>query len=114
MSPALPRPETSCVRISFVVAMSGPRSAAGAGVGEQGHLACVLDRTGDEALLLDGDTGDATGADLAALRDELAQGRDVLVVDQTDLDALRGSNGLAALGPRLAAVAARLARPFDF
>src|SRR3954454_23610692 len=89
--------------------MSSPFSAAGAGVGEQRHLARVLHGAGDEPLLLHGDAGDPARADLAALGDELAQGGDVLVVDHPDLDALRGSGGLAALAPRrLAAVAARL------
>src|SRR3954469_25242503 len=108
MSPALPRPETSCVRISLVDEMSVlSRPAPGAGVGEQRHLARVLHGAGDEPLLLHGDAGDAARTDLAALRDELAQGGDVLVVDHPDLDALGGSRGLAALAPRgLAAVAA--------
>src|SRR4051794_41905556 len=83
-------------------------SAAGAGVGEQGHLTGVLDGPGDEPLLLHGDTGDPARADLAALGDELAQGGDVLVVDHPDLDALRGSGGLGAPAPRrLASVAPR-------
>src|SRR5699024_9113324 len=51
-------------------------------VGEQSHLAGVLHSLGDLALFLDGDTGDPTGADLAAVGDELAQQRGVLVVDR--------------------------------
>ncbi|BDZ48662.1 hypothetical protein GCM10025867_09030 [Frondihabitans sucicola] len=72
-------------------------SAAGAGVGEERHLAGVLHGTGDEALLLDGDAGDAAGTDLSALGDELAKGRDVFVVDDADADRLRGSGVLATL-----------------
>src|SRR5690606_27645028 len=78
-----------------------------AGVGQERHLARVLDRTGDQTLLLHRDTGDTTGADLAALRDELAKRSDVLVVNDADADRLRGGGVLRAL-PRLAAVAARL------
>src|SRR5690606_40531431 len=79
-SPGAPSPVTSCVRMSFVV-MSAPPSAARAGVRQQRHLARVLDGAGDLALLLDGHAGDATRTDLAAVGDELPQGRDVLVVD---------------------------------
>src|SRR6478609_5253913 len=67
---------------------SGPlavSSASRAGVGQQRHLAGVLDRGGDEPLLLDGHTGHPTSADLAAVGDELAQERGVLVVDVLDL-----------------------------
>src|SRR6476661_1866569 len=67
MSPAAPRPETSCVRMSFI------------------SVLLVLEGRGDETLLLDGHTGHATRADLAAVGDELAQERGVLVVDVLDL-----------------------------
>src|SRR4051812_8985631 len=75
-----------------------PSSASGAGVGQQRHLTGVLDRDGDLALLLDGDTGHPAGADLAAVRDELAQQRGVLVVDivdARDLERVRLLLGLA-------------------
>ena len=62
-----------------------PSSASGRGVGQQRHLAGVLDRLGDLALLLGADAGDAAGADLAAVGDELAQQVGVLVVDVVDL-----------------------------
>ena len=63
-------------------------SASGARVGQQGHLAGVLHGLGDLALLLHGDAGDATGTDLAAVGDELAQRSGVLVVDLADLNGL--------------------------
>src|SRR5690606_35079027 len=75
--------------------------------GQESHLASVLDRLRDQTLLLHRDTGDTTGADLAALGHELAKRCDVLVVNDAHADRLRGSGGLATL-PRLAAVAARL------
>src|SRR5690625_4991940 len=65
------------------------RSASRARVREQGHLAGVPDRLGDGALLLDGDAGDPTRADLATVGDELAQQRGVLVVDALDLGRLQ-------------------------
>src|SRR5690554_5825260 len=65
-----------------------PSLAAGAGVGEESHLARDLDGASDLTLLLDGDTGHAARADLAAVRDELAQERGVLVVDPVDLGGL--------------------------
>src|SRR5690606_4522068 len=77
------------------------------GVGQERHFARVLDRLGDQTLLLHRDSGDTTGADLPALGDELAKRCDVLVVNDADPDRLRGSGGLATL-PRLAAIAARL------
>src|SRR6476661_43274 len=84
--------------------------AASAGVRKQSHLARVLDGAGDEALLLDGDTGDTASTDLPALGDELAEGGDILVVDDANLDRLRGGGVLRALAAaRLAAVAAALA-----
>src|SRR3954452_24623234 len=79
MSPARPSPATSRVRMSFIA------SPSRRGVGEQGHLAGVLDRLGDLALLLGGHAGDATGPDLAAVGDELPQQVGVLVVDVADL-----------------------------
>src|SRR5689334_23949440 len=59
--------------------LAGPR-----GVGKQCHLACVLDRAGHVALLAGGEPGDAPAADLAAVGDEPAQQRGVLVVDVGD------------------------------
>src|SRR5665811_754090 len=60
-------------------------SASRAGVGQQGHLTGILDGRGDETLLLCGHTGHPASADLAAIGDELAQERSVLVVDVLDL-----------------------------
>src|SRR5690606_36124684 len=82
---------------------------ARAGVREERHLARVLHRGRDELLLLDGHAGDATRTDLAALRDELPEGRDVLVVDDADAHRLRGRGVLAALARALAAVSAAAA-----
>jgi hypothetical protein len=89
---------------------------ARARVGQQCHLARVLDGAGDEALLLHGDTGDAAGADLSTLGDELAKGGDILVVDDANADGLRRSGVLPvlALADRLAAVAAALSSPDVF
>src|SRR4029453_15108376 len=58
-----------------------PPSARRARVRQQGHLASVLDGDGDVALMLHAVPGHPAGADLAAVRDELAQKRGVLVVD---------------------------------
>ncbi len=79
-----------------MVLLSGPSRSR-----QKRHLAGVLDGLRDETLLLHGDTGDATGADLSALRDELPKGRDILVVDDADLDGLRGGAAFfAPLPPR--------------
>src|SRR5437660_8238248 len=81
MSPGPPRPLTSVVRMSFTsVAPLG--SAGGRGVGQQRHLARVLHRDGDVALMLAAVAGDPASPDLAAVGDVLAQQRGVLVVDQ--------------------------------
>src|SRR3954469_15582476 len=63
--------------MSFIAA-SSPGSA---GVGQQRHLAAVLHRDGDVALVLRTVARHPTCADLAAVGDELAQQRRVLVVD---------------------------------
>src|SRR4051812_44031232 len=57
------------------------RSASRARVRQQRHLASVLDRRGDVALVLGAVSGHPAGADLAAVGDELAQQRRILVVD---------------------------------
>src|SRR3954454_10245984 len=57
----------------------------GAGVGQQRHLATVLDRHGDIALVLAAVAGHPPGADLAAVGDVLAQQGRVFVVDEVDL-----------------------------
>src|SRR5262245_31352418 len=64
--------------MSFI---SGLLSATGGRVGEQGDLAGVLDRDGDVTLVLDAVAGHPTRTDLAAVGDELAKQRGVLVVD---------------------------------
>src|SRR3954454_25274202 len=63
--------------MSFIAASS----AGSAGVGQQRHLAAVLHRDGDVALVLRTVARHPTCADLAAVGDELAQQRRVLVVD---------------------------------
>src|SRR3954454_23787471 len=90
MSPASPRPATSRVRISFMASPGRRR------VGQQRHLAGVLDRLGDLSLLLGGYAGDPAGPDLAAVGDELAEQVRVLVVDVADLG--RGERVLLLLG----------------
>src|SRR5437763_14767383 len=82
MSPGRPSPDTSRVRMSFMLGSSF--SARGRGVGQQRHLAGVLDRLGDLPLLLGADAGHPAGPDLAAVGNELAQQRGVLVVDRLD------------------------------
>src|ERR671916_1200653 len=64
--------------MSFI---STAMSARHGGVGQQRHLAAVLDRHGDVALVLPAVAADPAGADLAAVRDVLAQRAGVLVVD---------------------------------
>src|SRR5687768_13583186 len=61
--------------------MSPLLSATGGRVGQQGDLASVLDRDGHVTLVLDAVAGHATRTDLAAVGDELAEERGVLVVD---------------------------------
>src|SRR3954453_16192598 len=77
MSPGEPRPPTSWVRMSFIRSSSAGRRR----VGQQGHLAGVLARDGDVALVLDAVAGDPAGTDLSAVGDELPQQGGVLVVD---------------------------------
>src|SRR5262249_44796552 len=95
---------TGC-RLAFAVAAFAPSAAVLAAalvdVGQQRELARALDRAGDLDLVAAAGAGDAARADLALLGDELAQGRDVLVVDLLDL--------VAALLARLAPPAPRTA-----
>src|SRR3954447_3862135 len=65
--------------MSFIA--GSPLSATGGRVGQQCHLAGVLDRDGDVTLVLDAVAGHPTRADLAAVGDELAEQGGVLVVD---------------------------------
>src|ERR1700712_3200132 len=78
MAPGAPRPPTSWVRMSFIGLSAS--SASRRRVGQERDLAGVLDRDGDVALVLHAVAGHATGADLAAVGDELAQQGGVLVV----------------------------------
>src|SRR3954469_11937197 len=64
--------------MSFIA--GSPLSATGGRVGQQGHLAGVLDRDGDVTLVLDAVAGHPTRADLAAVGDELPEQGGVLVV----------------------------------
>src|SRR6188474_2030191 len=67
--------------MSFMsVPLTLPLSTGGR-VGQEGDLASVLDRDGDVPLVLDAVAGHTTRADLAAVGDELAEQRGVLVVD---------------------------------
>src|SRR3954447_23995240 len=74
--------------MSFISSVPSGRSAGRAGVRQQGHLPRVLDGLGNLALLLHRNAGDPTGSDLAAVRDELPQDVDVLVIDLLDSRAL--------------------------
>src|SRR3954451_16786490 len=75
-------------------------SARGARVGQQRHLAAVLDRRRDVALVLRAVAGDSTGADLAAVGDELPQQVGVLVVDVRVLLLAEGAHLLLRLASR--------------
>src|SRR3954451_9481047 len=75
-------------------------SARGARVGQQRHLAAVLDRRRDVALVLRAVAGDSTGADLAAVGDELPQQVGVLVVDVGVLLLAEGAHLLLRLASR--------------
>src|SRR5690606_12736968 len=96
-----------------------PFSARRRRVRQQGHLAGVLDGASDRALLLDRHTRDATGTDLAAVGDELAQQRGVLVVDALDLGHLErvllllglANNGLGHRGAPLSRSPGRCRAP---
>src|SRR3954452_6659460 len=67
------------------MSFTSPSSTGRARVGQQRHLARVLDRLRDLPLLLHRHAGHPAGTDLAAVGDELAQQRGVLVVDVADL-----------------------------
>src|SRR4051794_40529300 len=91
--------------LPIAIAIVAPRPAAlvailavVADVREQRDLARPLDRRGDLVLMAPARAGDPPGADLAAIRDVLAEGRDVLVVDLVDLVAAEAT-GLPAPGP---------------
>src|SRR5689334_16907196 len=59
--------------------------AALADVRQQRQLTRALHRAGDLVLMTPAGAGDPARADLAPVGDELAQGGDVLVVDELDL-----------------------------
>src|SRR5271156_1395133 len=71
--------------------------ASRAGVREQRHLACVLDRGGDVALVPGAVPGNPARADLAAVGDVLAQQTGVLVVHVADLVVAEGTDLLLGL-----------------
>src|SRR3954451_15351506 len=98
MSPGPPRPVTSCVRMSFI-SPSLP-STRGARVGQQRHLATVLDGDGDVALMLRAVAGHPASADLAVVGDELPQQVGVLVVDVGVLLLAEGTHLLLRLARR--------------
>src|SRR5262245_5071500 len=104
MSPDEPRWSTSAVRISFI-SKSCPCLPRRRAERKQRHLAGVLDRDGDVALVLHTVTGHAAGTDLAAFADVGAQQRGVLVVDRLPLlgaeDALTGLDRLFGRGAPL-------------
>src|ERR1700704_2962427 len=74
--------------IAIAVAAFAPRAVLAAAlvdVRQQGQLASALDRARDLHLMAPARARDPPRADLALLGDELAQRRDVLVVDLLDL-----------------------------
>src|SRR5262249_21219599 len=75
-SPRLP----VSVAVATTAALTALASTLG-DVRQQGKLPRALDCAGDLALMTPARAGDPPGADLAALGDESAQSRDVLVVD---------------------------------
>src|SRR3984885_10616555 len=84
VSPTPPRWSTSAVKMSFIVSLIPfcvSRLPRRGGEGQQRHLAGVLDRDRNVALVLDAVAGDAAGTDLAALADVRAQQLGVLVID---------------------------------
>src|SRR5215212_6252429 len=83
-------------------------AAVSADVREQRELAGALDGRGDLVLVPAARARDAARADLAAVRDELAQRRDVLVVDELHLvTAVLARLAAAAAGPSLPVTPAR-------
>lgn len=78
---------------------------------QERHLPGVLDRTGQLPLLLCGDAGDPTAADLAAVREERPEQGGVLVVDVRDARPVkglgRGRDALRGAGRRV------MAEPFS-
>src|ERR1700729_3406380 len=79
------------------IGQSSPALASRAGVREQRHLARVLDRRGDVALVPGAVTGDPARADLAAVGDVLAEQARVLVVHVADLVVAEGADLLLGL-----------------
>src|ERR1700743_736726 len=75
----------SAAAATAAAALALLRARALAHVGQERQLAGALDRAGDLVLMPAARARDATGADLAAVRDELAKGGDVLVVDELPL-----------------------------
>src|SRR3954452_21521116 len=75
-------------------------SACGARVGQQRHLAAVLDRDRDVALVLRAVARHPPRADLAAVGDELAQQVGVLVVHGAGLLFAEGAHLLLRLANR--------------
>src|SRR4051794_9904385 len=90
---AVPVPVVASAATALVALLAGLGH-----VRQQRQLAGALHRRGDLVLMAAAGAGDPPRADLAALGDELAQRRDVLVVDELDL--------VAAVLARLAAAAA--------
>src|SRR6478736_4582340 len=85
MVPGLTVAVAIAVAVPVPVTSSTDTAAGRVGhVRQQGELAGPLDRPGDLALVAPARAGDSAGADLAALRDEPAQHRQVLVVDLVD------------------------------
>src|SRR3954454_7952113 len=84
------------------------RLAGVADVGQQRELTRPLDRRGDLVLVPPARSGDAARADLAAIRDELPERVDVLVVDELDLvAAVLAGLAASAAGTSLAITPAR-------
>src|ERR1700760_4057543 len=79
------------------IGQSSPALASRAGVREQRHLARVLDRGRDVALVPGAVARDAARADLAAVGDVLAQQAGVLVIDVADAFLAEDANLLLRL-----------------
>src|SRR3954452_15903806 len=76
-------------------------------VGQQTELARTLHRAGQLALVATAATGDASGADLALLRELTANSGEILVVDDVDLvPAIRAGLAPACAGGSLSIAAA--------
>src|SRR3954449_1451827 len=103
--------------LAVAVAVVAPRATAlvallavVADVGQQGDLAGALDGSRDLILVPAARASDTPRPDLAAVRDVLPEGADVLVVDLVDLVPAEAA-GLATTGPGTALLVSPARRP---